>query len=303
MTQRRVVFDFEVAFSNGGGIQGQGFRLDIYGPEIEDEALARYIVDDMRLLMVREVRILNKRIIRERHKRKEHAPSGQTKELVDLSHTVRHGLQTYPGLPSPVITDYLSRSDSRAHYATGTEFQIGSICMVGNTGTYLDSPFHRYPDGADLSRLDLTGLADIEGVVVRAPSRRRITEAAFSALDVRDKAVLVHTGWDRHWDTEQYARDHPFLTEGAARHLAEAGAVVVGIDSLNIDDTDDGRRPAHTTLLGAGIPIVEHMCHLDRVPDGGFRFFAVPVKVEGFGTFPIRCFASIVPQLGVGHAR
>lgn len=210
---------------------------------------------------------------------------------------MRDGSQTYPGLPPPVITDHLSRADSRAHYAPGTEFQIGSISMVGNTGTYLDSPFHRYEQGADLSRLDLTRLADIGGVVVRAGGKeRRITEAAFRELQIRGKAVLVHTGWDRHWGTEQYGLGHPFLTAGAARHLADSGVAIVGIDSLNIDDTDDRARPAHTILLGAGIPIVEHMCRLERLPDAGFRFFAVPVKVEGFATFPVRCFASIVPQ-------
>lgn len=217
------------------------------------------------------------------------------KQFVDLSHTVEHGLVTYRGLPAPVICDYLSREDSRKHYAEGTEFHIGKIEMVANTGTYLDSPFHRYEEGKDLSQLALESLADLEGVVVSASSfsGREIDRAAFGDTDVKGKAVLVHTGWDTHWRTDTYFEGHPFLTEEAARFLADEGAALVGIDSYNIDDTADGRRPAHSILLGADIPIVEHMCGLDRLPREGFRFFAVPVKVKGFGTFPVRAFAIV----------
>jgi kynurenine formamidase len=200
---------------------------------------------------------------------------------------------TYKGLPPPLICDYLSRQASRKLYAEGTEFQIGRIDMVANTGTYLDSPFHRYADGKDLSELPLESLANLDAVVVRVVNspKRAIAPDAFAGLDVRGKAVLVHTGWDRHWRTDPYFEGHPFLTADAARHLGEAGAALVGIDSYNIDDTTDGKRPVHSTLLKRETPIVEHLCGLSDVPDDGFRFFAVPVKVKGFGTFPVRAFA------------
>jgi len=212
-----------------------------------------------------------------------------------LSHTIEHGLVTYRGLPAPVICDFLSREESRKHYAEGTEFHIGKIEMVANTGTYLDSPFHRYEDGKDLSQLSLESLADLEGVVVNAePSAgRAIRLEAFGGLEVKGKAVLVRTGWDAHWKTDSYFEGHPFLTETAACFLADGGAALVGIDSYNIDDTADLRRPAHSILLGAGVPIVEHMCRLNELPREGFRFHAVPVKVKGFGTFPVRAFALV----------
>ena len=216
-------------------------------------------------------------------------------QLIDLSHTVENGMITYKGLPAPLICDYLSREASRKLYAEGTEFQIGRIDMVANTGTYLDSPFHRYADGKDLSELPLTSLANLDAVVVRAKDRgeRAISKAAFADLDVRGKAVLVHTGWDRHWRTDPYFEGHPFLTAGAAQFLADAGAALVGIDSYNIDDVSTGERPVHSTLLARDIPIVEHMCGLDALPDVGFRFHAVPVKVKAFGTFPVRAFAAL----------
>jgi arylformamidase len=215
--------------------------------------------------------------------------------LVDLSHTVEHGMITYGGLPAPVISDFLSREESRKLYQSGTEFHIGRIDMVANTGTYLDSPFHRYADGADLSELQLSQLAYLEGVCVRAfPSERRAIDAsAFHGLDVKDRAVLVQTGWDAHWRSPKYFEGHPFLTRDGAEALRDAGAHLVGIDSLNIDDTQDLSRPAHSILLGAGIPVVEHMCNLSALPPQGFRFFAVPVKVKAFGTFPVRAFALI----------
>jgi kynurenine formamidase len=224
------------------------------------------------------------------------------RRFVDLSHTVESGMITYKGLPAPLVCDYLSREQSRARYAPGTEFQIGRIEMVANTGTYVDSPFHRYADGKDLSQLPLERLADLEAVVVRCPveAGRAVTRKAFAGLSVRGKAVLVHTGWDRHWRTDQYFENHAFLTEDAASHLADAGAALVGIDSFNIDDTADLRRPVHTILLGAEIPIVEHLCRLDRLPAAPTRFSAVPVKVKGFGTFPVRAFA-VVGQEGDGR--
>ncbi len=217
------------------------------------------------------------------------------KRLVDLSHTVEHGMITYKGLPAPVIGDHMSRERSRERYAEGTQFHIGRIEMVANTGTYLDSPFHRFEAGRDLSELPLTSLADLDGVLVNAAGSREraITSADFRGLDVRGKAVLVRTGWDAHWRTENYYEGHPFLTEDAAELLIDGGAALVGIDSYNIDDTADGRRPVHTLLLGAEIPVVEHMRGLEQLPPSGFRFFAVPVKVKGFGTFPVRAFALV----------
>ncbi|HEU4385525.1 MAG TPA: cyclase family protein [Anaeromyxobacteraceae bacterium] len=214
------------------------------------------------------------------------------RKLIDLSHTVEHGMVTYKGLPAPVICDFLSREGSRAKYAPGTEFQIGKIEMVANTGTYLDSPFHRYADGKDLSELPLESLADLEGVVVRATARA-VDRVAFDRLKIEGRAVLIQTGWDRHWRTDQYFEGSPFLTREAAQLLADQGAALVGIDSLNIDDTGDGSRPAHTILLGSEIPICEHMTGLARLPSSGFRFSALPVKVKGFGTFPVRAFAVV----------
>ncbi len=219
-------------------------------------------------------------------------------KLIDVSHTVEHGMITYKGLPAPVITDHLTREESKNYYAAGTEFQIGRIEMVANTGTYLDSPFHRYPDGTDLAGLDLYSLANLDGMVVRClgTAERAIQAAAVAGLDLKARAILFHTGWDVRWRTEGYSNGaHPFLTEGAAKYLADAGAALVGIDSYNIDATDDRSRPAHSFLLSQGIPIVEHLCGLGDLPDQGFKFFAVPVKVKGFGTFPVRAFG-IVPN-------
>lgn len=210
--------------------------------------------------------------------------------LIDLSHTVEDGMVTYRGLPAPVITDFLTREDSRRVYAEGAEFHIGRIEMVANTGTYLDSPFHRYAEGQDLSELPLESVAHLDALVIRH-SGRAVAEAAFEGLDVAGRAVLVHTGWDRHWGTPQYFEGHPFLTRDAAQCLAAGGAALVGIDSLNIDDTEDLARPAHSLLLGAGIPVAEHLCNLGALPASGFRFYAVPVKVRRFGTFPVRAFA------------
>lgn len=213
---------------------------------------------------------------------------------IDLSHVIEDGMVTYRGLPAPVICDFLSREASRDRYAAGTEFQIGTIEMVGNTGTYLDSPFHRYADGTDLAGLALPSLADLDCLVFRTNGEGRAIDRLPAAPDdVRGKAVLVHTGWDTHWRTDQYFEGHPHLTGGLARWLADAGAALVGIDSFNIDCTDDGERPVHTILLGAGIPIVEHLCGLGQLPPIGARFFAVPPKVRGFGTFPVRAFALV----------
>ena len=215
--------------------------------------------------------------------------------LVDLSHTVEHGMITYKGLPAPLICDYLSREESRARYTEGTEFQIGRIDMVANTGTYVDSPFHRYAHGKDLSELALESLANLDCVVVRAAERRTraIDRLPLELATLRGKALLVHTGWDAHWRTDQYFEGHPYLTGELAQQLVEAGVTLVGIDSFNIDCTDDGNRPVHSALLGAEIPIVEHLCGLAAMPDRGARFYAVPVKIRGMGTFPVRAFARL----------
>lgn len=215
--------------------------------------------------------------------------------LIDLSHTIESGVVTYKGLPAPIVCDFLSREASRAIYAPGTEFQIGKIEMVANSGTYLDSPFHRFAEGMDVSELDLRQVANLDAVVIRAPfeNGRMTGPECFAGHPLAGKAVLVHTGWDQHWHSDQYFEGHPFLTAEAAEYLVQAGAALVGIDSLNIDDTGDPRRPVHTSLLGAGILIVEHLAGLQHVPDSGFTFSAVPVKVKGMGTFPVRAFAEL----------
>jgi arylformamidase len=215
--------------------------------------------------------------------------------IVDLSHVIEHGMTTYPGLPGPHICDFWTREGSSKNYDDGSSFQIGRIDMVANTGTYVDAPFHRYADGLDLAGLPLSSLADVPGVVVRRPWEGGLaTDAShFESIDVRGKAVLIHTGWDSHWRTERYGVDHPFLTKEAADWLVAHGAVLVGIDSNNIDDTRVRARPVHSSLLAANIPICEHTTNLGAVPDEGFRFSAVPPKVSGMGTFPVRAYAVV----------
>ena len=212
--------------------------------------------------------------------------------FIDLSHTVEDGMVTYPDLPAPVISAHLSREDSREHYAPGTEFHIGKIEMVANTGTYLDSPFHRFAGREDLSDLPLSSLANLDGIVISTDlaQGRAIEASAFRERDLAGKAVLVNTGWSAHWRTEHYFKGHPFLTQGAAEYLVAENVVLVGIDSLNIDSTANGNRPVHTMLLDNNIPIVEHLTNLESLPVDGFKFFAVPVKVRGLGSFPVRAF-------------
>lgn len=222
--------------------------------------------------------------------------SSTIRRILDVSHAVENGMITYKDLPAPVICDYLSRKQSREHYARGTEFHIGKIEMVANTGTYVDSPFHRFADGKDLSDLPLSSLADLDTVVLRfnKDQGRAIDRSYFKNLgDLAGKAVLVHTGWDAYWRTDQYFENHPFLTEDAARYLVDSNVALAGIDSLNIDDTEDLCRPVHTALLEADIPIAEHLRGLDQLPDRGARFSAAPVKVRNFGTFPVRAFAVV----------
>ncbi len=215
-------------------------------------------------------------------------------QFIDLSHLIEDGLITYTGLPGPVISDHMGREESRSHYAEGTSFQVGKIEMVANTGTYIDAPFHRYAEGADLSGLKMTSIANLDGIVFRIDKGlRSIGKDVFVNDNIKGKAVLVHTGWDQHWQTDAYFENHPFLTRNTAEYLKSAGAALVGIDSLNIDDNTDGSRPAHSILLQADIPIVEHMCRLERLPDQEFKFFAVPAPVKGMGSFPVRAFAIV----------
>jgi len=216
-------------------------------------------------------------------------------EIVDLSHVIEHGMVTYQGLPGPHICDFWTREGSAANYDDGSSFQIGRIDMVANTGTYVDSPFHRYADEKDLAGLPLESLADLPGIVVRREYTQGIATdaAALAGRDVRRRAVLIHTGWDERWRSDAYAVEHPYLTGDAAEWLVEQGAALVGIDSYNIDDTRLRARPVHSRLLGADIPICEHMRGLELLPDRGFRFSAVPPKIAGMGTFPVRAYAVI----------
>ena len=215
------------------------------------------------------------------------------RRLVEISHEIAPGMATYPGLPGPVVSEFLSREASRSHYAPGTTFLIARVDMVVNTGTYVDAPFHRFEDGADVGSLPLENLADVEGVVVDASNRsgRGIGPSAFSGAALEGRAVLVRTDWSRNWGTPAYFEGHPFLTGEAARFLAAAKAALVGIDSLNIDDMSGGERPAHTALLAAGIPILEHLCRLDALPASGFRLHACPAPFRNVGSFPVRAYA------------
>ncbi|CAN5668550.1 N/A [soil metagenome] len=218
--------------------------------------------------------------------------TGPGRRVVDLAHTITEGLVTYPGIPVPTLGSHLSFDGSVGVYAEGTEFSMGTITMAANTGTYLDTPAHRYRHGQDLADFPLERMVDLEGVVL-ATTERSIGAAALAHLDVRGKAVLVATGHDRHFGAEAYAVDHPHLTADAAGWLVERGAALVGIDSINIDGTHTGERPVHTALLAAGIPVVEHLTGLDQLPPTGFRFTAAPPKVAGLGTFTVRAFALV----------
>lgn len=297
---KRACFDFEVEFSNGGGIQGQGFRLDIEGEDIADQALADYIVRDLRLLMVGAVRILNKTIITERHKRQAAAApmAADTagRLLIDLSHRVSDGEVVFPGLPPPRIGEHLSHEASRGRYAPGVSFQIGRVEMVANTGTSIDAPFHRYPGAIDVAGLPLASVADMDGVVVRLTGMagRAIAREALAATAVRGRAVLLDTGQAARWGTPAYTHEPPFLTREGAQYLREQGAALVGIDAINIDDTADPERPAHSILLEAGIPIVENLAPLEPLPSEGFRFTAAPMRIAGIGAFPVRAWARVV---------
>jgi kynurenine formamidase len=298
--EHRVEFDFEIEFTNGGGLQGQGFRLDIPGEEVTDDWIADALVRELGLLMVGPVRITNRRIIAEAHKRGAPAeasppPASSARRLVDLSHPIAEGMTTYSGLPTPTIEPFLTREASAGKYAPGVSFAIDVITLCGNTGTYLDSPFHRHADGADLAGLPLDRLVAVPAVRVDVTGSRSLAIGARELLpyELRGRAVLVHTGFARHWGTDAYLRDNPFLAPDAVDLLVREGAALVGIDSLNIDSTSDPERPAHSRLLGAGIPIVEHLANLEAVPVNGATFTALPAPVRGTGTFPVRAVAAV----------
>jgi kynurenine formamidase len=292
---KRVKFDFEIYFTNGGSLKGEDFRLDISGDDISDKELADYLVADLRLLRVGQTKILNKEVFNETHKRRPVKSMADTDSLIDLSHTIENGLITYKGLPAPIICDYLSRENSKQFYEEGTQFQIGKIEMVANTGTYIDCPFHRFEHGKDLSEVGLSSFTDLEATLIRVPYSQTlaVTEEHLQNYEIRNRAVLIHTGWDSHWNTGKYYENHPYLTQGAAEYLRDCQVKLVGIDSHNIDNTQGRTRPVHTILLGADILIVEHLCNLSLLPQDGFTFSAIPPKFKGVGTFPVRAMARL----------
>ena len=296
----RASFDATVTFRNGGGLSAQGFRLDVPGPDVSAADIGTLFVQHLGLLMVDRVDITNLDVFEEQHKGSRGVPvavGADSRLIVELNHVIRAGMVTYPGLPGPEIEPFMTREASRAQYAPGTEFQIDRVTLVGNTGTYLDSPFHRYPTGVDLAGLPLAVVADLPIVVARLTGSddRAIEVAALAALPVAGCAVLLHTGWDQHWGTPAYGSgEAPYLTGAAAQWLVDAGAVLVGIDAVNVDDAvPGGERPAHTTLLAAGVPVVEHLTGLDQLPATGACLHAVPLRLESVGTFPVRAYAVV----------
>lgn len=302
--QYRAHFDARIEFANGGGLTAEAFRLDLPGPDVDETEVGRLLVQHLGLALVGSVALSNLEIVEEQHRGSRGIaaqPTASTRRVVDLSHRIREGLITYPGLPAPTFTPHLTRAASRERYAPGTEFAMDIITMIGNTGTYLDSPFHRYEGGTDLAGLDLATLVDLPAEVFHltdvAPGgagERRIGPEVFCDRELRGAAVLLHTGWDAHFGTPAYATGSPYLSSEGVAHLVEQGVALVGIDCLNIDDTESGgERPAHTGLLAAGIHVVEHLTRLDVLPPSGARFTAAPPAVEGFGTFPVRAFATL----------
>lgn len=298
----RASFDAIIRFSNGGDLIAHGFRVDVPSPDVDEAAIAALFVASLGLLMTDSAELSNVEIFAEPHKGTRGGPSGQAHgpaaaggQLVELSHVIKAGMITYPGLPGPEISPYLTREASRERYAPGTEFVIDRLTMVGNTGTYLDAPYHRYHGGADLSGITLAQTADLPAVVARITGARQpgIDVGALAALDVRGRAVLLHTGDDARFGSPAYAESRHFLTRAGAAWLADHEAALVGIDALNIDDTADAQRPAHTVLLAAGIPVVEHLTGLGQLPPAGARFTAVPLRIERFGSIPVRAFARL----------
>jgi arylformamidase len=305
MTEYRAVVDGAISFSNGGGITVEAFRIDLPSADTGHDEVGRLLVSSLGLLMADDVRLDRVEVIEEPHKGTRGGPAdlattatrrdGSAYRLVDLSHSIHAGMVTLPGLPGPEIEPHLSREASKKVYTEGTTFEIGRITMVANTGTYVDAPHHRFADGFDLAGFDLDTLADVPAVVVKlrdAPPGG-VGAEALAAYEVRGRAVLIETGDSDRFGTPQYVEHAAFLTKEGAQWLVDQGAHLVGIDAANLDDMTDGTRPAHTLLLQAEIPIVEHLTGLDAVPPTAARFYAVPPKVEGFGTFPVRAFARI----------
>lgn len=303
-------FDARVTFANGGGLTADGFRLDLPSADVDETEVARLFVSHLGLALVGSVQLDGLEIVAEPHRGSRGVETSAPAEagsargagrVVDLSHVIREGLITYPGLPAPVFTPHLTREESIAKYAPGTQFAMDNITMIGNTGTYLDSPFHRYEGGADLAGLDLATLVDLPAEVFHlrdvAPGGdgpREIPASVFFDRELRGAAVLLDTGWSRLFGTPEYGRGAPFLGEAGVAELRRQGVTLVGIDSLNIDDTESGgERPAHSGLLEAGIHVVEHLTNLDALPPQGARFTAAPPAVEGFGTFPVRAYATV----------
>ena len=301
MPQYRAHFDAHIEFSNGGDLTAREFRLDLPSADAPVEQL---LVQHLGLALVSKVELTNLSVVEEAHKGSRGVSTGSTSgsttpatRLIDLSHVIHDGLITYPGLPAPSFTSWLTREDSKARYAPGTEFAMDVITMIGNTGTYLDSPFHRYEGGTDLAGLALETLVDQPTEVFHLSDslERGIPASVFWDRDVAGKAVLLHTGWSRHFGTPEYLAGAPFLTGDGVDYLISQGVTMVGIDSLNIDDTESGgERPAHTGFLAAGIHVVEHLRGLEQLPPSGALFSAVPPKVEGFGTFPVRAYARVL---------
>ena len=302
--QYRAHFDARVAFANGGGLTAEGFRLDLPSADVDEAEVARLFVHHLGLALVESVELERLTIVAEPHRGSRGMETGAAespRRVVDLSHVIHEGLITYPGLPAPTITPHLTREQSIAKYAPGTQFAMDIITMIGNTGTYLDSPYHRYEGGADLAGLDLSTMVDLPAEVFHlrdvAPGgsgQREIPAALFHDRDLSGSAVLLDTGWSRLFGTPEYAHGAPFLGAAGVAELIRQGVALVGIDSLNIDDTESGgERPAHSGLLAAGIHVVEHLTNLDAVPPSGARFTAAPPAVEGFGTFPVRAFAIV----------
>jgi arylformamidase len=308
VTEYRASFDATVRFSNGGDLAVHGFRVDLPGPDIDQEGIGALFVASLGLLMTETAELSNVEVFAEPHKGTRGGPAdpaashpglaeppGPAGRLVELSHVIRPGMITYPGLPAPAITPFLTREASRAQYAPGTEFAIDQLTIVGNTGTYLDAPYHRFAGGADLAAIPLERTAGLPAVLIRVTGAqsRGIGTAALAAVDVRGKAVLLHTGDGIRFGTPSYADGAHFLTGAGAEWLAAQDAALVGIDAINIDDTGDPARPAHTVLLAAGIPVVEHLTRLDQLPPSGASFTAVPLRIAGLGTIPVRAYAQL----------
>jgi kynurenine formamidase len=302
MPEYRASFDATLTFTNGGDLSARGFRVDVPAPDVDEAEIGALFVASLGLLMADTVILSNVEIVAEPHKGTRGGPSDRGRHevpaggpLVELNHVIRTGMVTYPGLPGPTISPHLTREASAERYAPGTTFAIDRLTLIGNTGTYLDSPYHRFAGGTDLSGVPLARTVELPAVVARVSGggRRGIDAGALAALDVRGAAVLLHTGDDARFGTPAYAEEAHFLTRAGADWLVDNGAALVGIDAVNIDDTADVARPAHTQLLAAGVPIVEHLTGLDQLPPTGARFSAVPLRIEGMGTIPVRAFARL----------